>query len=726
MRRFATACFLAVTISVAAQEPPKLAVAGTEAAVVPDKSGKIAVDLTLRNESTETVPLRLWLASFASEIGTDVHAQWAITAQTLNADGTKGTATNPTVIQRGSAIALHVTAEGAWPAGTTTIQVRNGDVIIGKITVDQKLPLGVTPAGWSDGTPLAIRIEDGKPTYLHLNNADGVPWKVRWSLFAENRKMTDIVSIGAAQQAAMVALIDANDGKSPSRGWFDLLSAVDTLFHDDEVTGTLRLSALRGDGRADPLWPEREFSVKLQRSFWSTAGRMWLGSIVLALVLLAGGVCSLVANNFIPNWRRKARLIERIATASSRLRALADEVRSLTRVRARVDAQQLLERVKRRWTTSSDFAAVVEAAEAEATRLEKRADILERIGTAMNDVLDDADRFAPRWLTVAFDRLGDAQSLLSNGTSTDAMLADAEAALTAARKILSDIENPTDAMRTKAAADVKTALDRIGDKGVGDVLDAIADVKNWIKSSYTDVANITADKFCRIDAALAKFDLVVEFAAAIDAAGLPPDDRVTKVAQLASLLNSDEYPAFRSARTLVLQCKQRVGPDHVKQAIEAGKYLIDIDPDEVDVVQTSVFRVVFEDARLNTHAAREGIACEWSFGDRFRESGWEVAHYYRRAGSYPVTVTFKSAETRIGISKPVSIEVAERDKEQFLGNQTYLDMVRLSILLGAAVIGLLAGAKDQIVKLDLVPGLIAVFLIGFSADQIKNILAPKS
>jgi Flp pilus assembly pilin Flp len=41
-----------------------------------------------------------------------------------------------------------------------------------------------------------------------------------------------------------------------------------------------------------------------------------------------------------------------------------------------------------------------------------------------------------------------------------------------------------------------------------------------------------------------------------------------------------------------------------------------------------------------------------------------------------------------------------------------------------AVFALAAGARDQIAKLDVLPGIIAVFMIGFSADTIKSRLSP--
>jgi hypothetical protein len=47
----------------------------------------------------------------------------------------------------------------------------------------------------------------------------------------------------------------------------------------------------------------------------------------------------------------------------------------------------------------------------------------------------------------------------------------------------------------------------------------------------------------------------------------------------------------------------------------------------------------------------------------------------------------------------------------------------LALLL--VLIGMIAGAKEQILKLDLIPAFIAIFLAGFGADQIKNLLTKK-
>ena len=49
----------------------------------------------------------------------------------------------------------------------------------------------------------------------------------------------------------------------------------------------------------------------------------------------------------------------------------------------------------------------------------------------------------------------------------------------------------------------------------------------------------------------------------------------------------------------------------------------------------------------------------------------------------------------------------------------------MGIALVIALIGLLAGAREQLTKLDVIPAAIAVFLLGFGADTIKNLISPK-
>ena len=74
----------------------------------------------------------------------------------------------------------------------------------------------------------------------------------------------------------------------------------------------------------------------------------------------------------------------------------------------------------------------------------------------------------------------------------------------------------------------------------------------------------------------------------------------------------------------------------------------------------------------------------------------------------------------ITLEVPVSRTVVPKSWER-----TWIEGLKLSAALLIAVFGLVAGAGDQIAKLDLLPALAAIFLLGFGADTIKNVFSPK-
>jgi hypothetical protein len=49
-----------------------------------------------------------------------------------------------------------------------------------------------------------------------------------------------------------------------------------------------------------------------------------------------------------------------------------------------------------------------------------------------------------------------------------------------------------------------------------------------------------------------------------------------------------------------------------------------------------------------------------------------------------------------------------------------MELERLGLVLGIVMAGVIAGGREQLLKLDLFPALIAVFLLGFGSDRIKD------
>jgi hypothetical protein len=172
---------------------------------------------------------------------------------------------------------------------------------------------------------------------------------------------------------------------------------------------------------------------------------------------------------------------------------------------------------------------------------------------------------------------------------------------------------------------------------------------------------------------------------------------------------------------------------------------------------------------LNDSAARDSFECIWDFGnarvhidkgrfwnrskqkgavdgapalpssnndpieseDRFIERGWSVCHYFVLNTTHHVTVWFEDQtgktiyenNSKLELKRPVlpAIDPSAQSKDRLK-----TEMVSLAIVLVVALLGLITGAREQVLKLDIVPGLVTVFLLGFSADAIKNLLTQRS
>jgi hypothetical protein len=199
---------------------------------------------------------------------------------------------------------------------------------------------------------------------------------------------------------------------------------------------------------------------------------------------------------------------------------------------------------------------------------------------------------------------------------------------------------------------------------------------------------------------------------------------------------------------------------------------VDFEPQTVHPYEPVRFSLLFAKTAMNDAPAREAWTCIWTFSrkqeeealskngkqeeEALSESGWEVTHYFQKARAYQIKIDL--VHNRSGKAVPVpSVERLQKNGElsvspipkrswgrvlQFVWQGNFVDAreelkksqtgagrrlewLRLLLALFVALIGLLAGAKDQLLKLDVLPALLAIFLIGFGADQVKNLLTRK-
>jgi len=139
------------------------------------------------------------------------------------------------------------------------------------------------------------------------------------------------------------------------------------------------------------------------------------------------------------------------------------------------------------------------------------------------------------------------------------------------------------------------------------------------------------------------------------------------------------------------------------------------------------------------------LRCPDDHDNRMREYGWIVTHYFPDDGCFTVRVGFSPHTGGAEITGPkseipVQLERPRQGQQRrptmigrsraFLARQVQpwrpamIELFQIFLAILPALLGLMAGGKDQLLKLDLFPAFLAIFALGFGSDQIKNKLVP--
>ena len=151
-----------------------------------------------------------------------------------------------------------------------------------------------------------------------------------------------------------------------------------------------------------------------------------------------------------------------------------------------------------------------------------------------------------------------------------------------------------------------------------------------------------------------------------------------------------------------------------------------VHPTFIDAYEVVTLAVEFEDGK----PPPAEVICHWDCGDGFPEVGWKIFHYYAAARSdINVTATFFLQGQPVpaaGEAKQINKKITVRPQPSAgPARHNRAEYAHLGMALGVALIGLLAAAQEQLAKLDLFSAIVAVFLLGFTANAVKDILAPK-
>jgi hypothetical protein len=633
------------------------------------------------------------------------------------------------------AVISQVSTAGAFEADLKN----NKDEKIGTIK-GSRLPFSVA---LDDINPPTLSMVDGVPTTVVVRNDDEIPYPLIWRLSVNNQELCGEKLTLAASGTGVINC-------TPSVP-FGISRLKDLFKTEEEQDGRLLLYPETSNGVPNTSSPWKIIPFKANLSSLTPVPQQIWGYLTIISVLLLGGLASLVLSQALPNRLKRLNIRERLFGTAQTTANLGSNVDSRLQVMLRVERSRLYDLLESRNTFSPDFASVATRASESATKLESRVALVQQIDQALAR-LDQALPLSPPLSQIAQIEalIDDAKTLLAKTTPIDTDLETAQTAISEAAKKC-DALNQTDPAfgqeLAKRALDMKADIDgNISANPVFVELNGLLPGPyNELRRMAAGTTEILADKYSSVDMAVEKLELIKKYV-------LLREGTIEKAIQdrlkdwqptLLSRLALESWPAMRDARLLLREMRDDVYPERLGELLKEKAASIDMDPSVAYDKAPLQFCVCFNNSAVNGSAAKEEWTCEWSFGDTLKESGWTASHYFLlpRASrfrkplkkEFTVRATFRDPKGNVLLDdkkQPLTIErtvsVMPSRQEGFLGDRSRTELLKLFAALFIAVFALVAGAKEELLKLDILPGLIAVFLVGFGADTIKNLLTVKS
>lgn len=533
-------------------------------------------------------------------------------------------------------------------------------------------------------------------------------------------------------------------GIDAPREWYR--KRFESFFKTEQRPGFLSVQLGRDTAATAADGSLKTFPVDLDLSYWSAGMMGVVGSGIVLIILLVGGATSLLVGLWIPNKRMRIRLAGRLDEVENTMRAISSDTDSMLRVSVRVERMRILAMLRGLNAWSPDSTDRMNQLEKQIETLAKRVKVADELdeGTRTLAVLRTRTSGVPPTILKQVARsLEDVTRLLGQSAPTDADLQAAETAIRAASERLGDtIPDDTEfatvlADRVKALrqdyATTKLAgrptFQRLQPK-LGDLLDVLGD------QALEDPLNVTAKKYFWIDISTQKLFILQHYILRLDGAAADPGRQKLIALREDPLLT---YLRLQSADALALadrvqkQIEENVFSEDIVKAIEANQFRVKRDPITVSANSPMLLAVELSDSALRGRTAQYDIDCVWKFAEGVGdEHGWQIVHYFRNQDEAKYQVQFQTQDgkalhkqtdkTPIEVSETLSLRPLPKDQRR---ERFKVEILQLSVALSIAVLALLAGARDQLMKLDIVPGLVAVFLLGFGADAVKNLFAKR-
>ncbi len=692
------------------------------------RGGAGAADFKLINDGPQPIPLDLKADAFVDAAADTELAKPKITFTTV-----PGGASPPAAIQANQSVEIKAQVTDFAGATEATATLFNGTAEIGQLLATAiDVPLNISIDGSGAGDKSLAYTED-RDAILTLKNGDAQAYPLHWQLFLDGRVVGEAETSLPPNGLARIPL-------KPNPGAYTLTDWI----HPATKTGTMVVRLARRGSFPDEMLPARQFPVTLEMSPSSPSWTVFRSYLYVAIILLLGGVLSLLGSSLLPNLLRKISLRSQIADLANRTSSISTRVDSYLRVLLRLERKKIDMLLQEAGLLSLTEGEVFDQVAAAIDRLTKRLVIAERMDELWRR-FEIACASAPPSLTNEVDKiLQAAAEQLHSFSLPDEDLAASNKLLDKATDSLNLLDN-SDALAKRIADNFRQLQAReaiFPPEYFADLRTSLAGIFGMLDRDYGNVANLTKEMFFAVDHAIAAIHTALDYAIVRastashatrncdDAGQLASERLIKRECELVYLLGTLSWNALREATILVQEMREDIYVADVLDELGKEKQAeVVFDTQKARPYLPVFFSISFKDPRFNGAAAIKRLSSHWNFPKELVENGWKVCHFFEaddtgEHNEHKVTIEAVVRSRRNpGLQKVLKHQIAVQPRavdRQY--SRLFAEAVQFFIAFGVALAGLLSGALEQLGKLDFLPATIAILALGFGADSIKNLL----
>jgi hypothetical protein len=706
------------------------------------RDGAGSTGFTLVNIGNDSITLALRTGPFRDDT-----SQTALPAPKVTFTSETG-APLPAEVAPGASIPIQANLSGVIGAGVASAALLNGNLDLGKlhaIEADAPLNISITDSGRSDQ---ALVLTDDEDTILTLKNSDSTAYPLDWAFQVEGTTLQSGELQLGAHGSSRIELTPTDDLYS----WKDYV-------RPSSKRGVLLLSMQGPPELPHELLPERTLQLNLLMRRLSPTWTSFCSHLFVIVVLLLGGLLSVIGNSVLPNVLRKISLRRQVNALDEQTRAVSTRVDSRLRGLLRLESKRLDLLLKKVWALSLSSVEMLDEVSAGIDRLSRRLKITEKLDD-LGRKLEEVSTTAPPSVTDDIDsKLQLAASELQSFTLTEEEVNAANGYIDKANTGLEMLGNTENLARMIAGnfRDLKVRQKFLPYSYYNDLKVALPGLFEMLNQPFDDFRNIPRPMIFAIDYGIAALQLAFDYAVMREstAAAISPtlsgsapaqgarDRLIHHQKELIDLLGTLSWSSLRELRVLVQQMRENIYErDVIAEIATQGQAEIAFEPKIVRPFQPVHFSIRFKDPRFNDAAAIRRLACKWDFPGHSPEQDWKIYHFFKgneanrdEGPDVPVSVRVerqkpaatanhvnnKEAAKPVRSSLSAMVEVRRRERSSY--SHAFAEGVRFLIAFGVTLAALLAGALQELDKLDFLPAVIAILALGFAADSVKNLLS---